>query len=139
MQAPVPPGTPPTTDSATSLQQAAAAVVRAVAVAEDRAEESVVDGGRVIAAGPGTPPGGCNADGVEVRIWLEDAAEAGAWYDAASASDSGAESPSPRSAVAGDYGPGGPALSAMFCLYGLHATCRGPLALERAYELDMGR
>jgi hypothetical protein len=105
VQIPIPPGTPPPSDSAASLHQAAAAVVRAVAAAEDRSEGSVVDAGRVIAAGPGTPPGGCNGDGVEVRLWLEDAAEAGAWYDAASGSDSGVESPSPRMGSPGEVGP----------------------------------
>jgi hypothetical protein len=42
----------------------------------------------IIAAGPAAPPGGCTADSVEVRLWLEDAQEAGAWYDATSGSDS---------------------------------------------------
>eukprot|EP00884_Botryococcus_braunii_P009607 jgi/Botrbrau1/18648/Bobra.0367s0084.1 len=53
--------------------------------------EAVLSSGAVrpiIAAGPASPPGGCTADSVEVRLWMEDAAEAGAWYDASSGSDS---------------------------------------------------
>lgn len=61
--------------------------------------EAMLSGGAVrpiIATGAGAPPGGCSSDGVEVRLWLEEAEEAGAWYDATSGSDSDPPTPPPQ-------------------------------------------
>lgn len=92
-------------DSVASLRQPAEAAqveepgAAQLATPGKAGSEAMMSGGGVrpvIATGAGSPPGGCSLEGVEVRLWLEDAEEAGAWYDATSGSDSDPPTPPPQ-------------------------------------------